>query len=130
VAAAQAGRVDSGAVERAQEKALLYNLLFLVAIFSALPLARLVLEAGVFSERFPEEKDPGLVHVIRTEVMVREGTRELTRVYYKSIPTSLSPLQDAVGKLIERVKAQGEHGVYHEGRRIDVGDAAPPPDAK
>ena len=83
-------------------------------------LARLVREAGVFSSRFPEEEDPGLVHVIRTEVMVREGTREITRVYYKTIPASLSALQDAVGKMIERVKAQGERGVYHEGRRIDV----------
>ncbi len=55
----------------------------------------------------------------RTEIMVKLGGKEHTAVFPGGSPAALAPLQAEVQTLIERAKAQGKHGLYRNGKKIE-----------
>jgi hypothetical protein len=81
-------------------------------------LAKLILDTGVFEQRFPEEMDPGRADALITEVIVSIGGREFKRRYFTGSPKPLEPLRVEVERLVQRLVASGQRGVFHQGKPV------------
>jgi hypothetical protein len=101
-------------------------------------LARLILDVGVFSRQFPEEKDPGRADAIATEVIVTAGGREFKRRYFTAAPAPLEPLRLEVERLLQRLVTSGKRQLFYQGQPVaspqsppwkDTGGAEAAPEA-
>lgn len=81
-------------------------------------LAQLIIDTGVFRQRFPEEKDPGRADALSTEVIVSIGGREFKRRYFTGLPKPLEPLRAEVDGLVQRLLAGGKRQIFHQGKPI------------
>jgi len=81
-------------------------------------LAKLILDTGVFTQRFPEENDPGRADILSTEVIVSVGGREFKRRYFTASPKPLEPLRAEVERLVQRLTASGKRGIYFQGKPV------------
>ncbi|MEK7404378.1 MAG: hypothetical protein AAB225_04660, partial [Acidobacteriota bacterium] len=77
-------------------------------------LAQLIIDTGVFRQRFPEEKDPGRADALSTEVIVSIGGREFKRRYFTGLPKPLEPLRAEVDGLVQRLLAGGKRQIFHQ----------------
>ena len=80
--------------------------------------ARLMLAAQVLTANYPEEKNPGIADVFSYEILVSAGSTQVKRIYYRRLPDQMATLQAAIAGLIDLLKAQGRHGVYHQGKQV------------
>lgn len=93
-------------------------------------LARLILDTGVFSRHFPEEKDPGRADALATEVIVGIGGREFKRRYFTAAPQPLEPLRAEVERLVQRLVASGKRRLFFQGKPVEETDPDTVPLAK
>ena len=81
-------------------------------------LAKLILDAGVFTRHYPDENDPGRADILNTEVIVRAGGREYKRRYFTASPKPLEPLRAEVERLVQRLTASGKRGIFFQGKPV------------
>jgi hypothetical protein len=82
--------------------------------------AELVQLGAVFTATYPEQTDPRIGDILSTEVLASAAGGRLSRRYFRRWPDPLAPLREAAAALIARLQRQGEHGFYHQGRRVDL----------
>lgn len=85
--------------------------------------ARLIVAARVFTERYPEEDKRGASDVLSTEVIITAEGSRLARVYHGSLPAPLRTLGAEIERLRAAVERDGIRTVWHQGRRLE---SAPP----
>ncbi len=76
-----------------------------------------LIEGAIIIDAPPPGEQVG--DAFRTEIMVKLGGKEHTAVFPGGSPAALAPLQAEVQTLIERAKAQGKHGLYRNGKKIE-----------
>ena len=81
-------------------------------------LGKLILDARVFTQHFPEEDDPGRADILSTEVIVSVGGREFKRRYFSASPKPLEPLRAEVERLVLRLTASGKREIFSQGKPI------------
>jgi hypothetical protein len=78
----------------------------------------ILMGANAFTTHYPEETNPRVADILSTEIIVTAGEAQLTRRYYRRVPSALEPLRVFSEAIIERVKRGGHYGVYHKGRPV------------
>ena len=84
--------------------------------------ARLLLEAGVFTTSYPEEVQPGGADMLSTEIIVSRAGREYKRVYYRTVPEAVKPVTIIVERLVNLVMGEGQRTLLHQGKPVVVED--------
>ena len=79
---------------------------------------RLLLATQVFTAHYPEEEKPGIADIFSYEILLTADGTQVKRTYYRQLPNQSASLQAATAGLIDLLKAQGRHGVYHQGREV------------
>lgn len=80
--------------------------------------ARLLLAANVLTVSYPEEQDPRTADIFSYEILMTAGHTQVKRKYYRRLPDQMAELQTALAGLIDLLKAQGRHDIYHQGKEV------------
>jgi len=81
---------------------------------------QLLLATNVFTAVYAEEQDPRIADIISYEILVSVSDTRLKRRYYRRVPDALAPLDGVFVGLIDRLKAEGRHGLYHQGKEVPL----------
>jgi hypothetical protein len=81
-------------------------------------IVRLIIDARVFENVYPEETDRGVADVLRHEILVVAPGLTHQRTYYQTVPTALVPLRDRIQQHIARLTREGALSYTHQGNPI------------